>query len=664
MPRIVEPGVALAVAGRITAGPLENRRRGRAPDVTTFQILEIDRLIGLIGNRIVRPGIDLVLLAVAGPVEARAFCRHLKAEMAVGNDIDPGRGSLFPARQADDIFPAILAETAQAVEKLQVERFARCECGLVDARLGTPSSAAAFLPVGQRVQLVCQRAAPCAQVDPGRRPEGIARLGPEQIGAQQVDLALTVRTACGRQRGMNNSLQRLLQLLGIGCRTVVEDHQIDRQALQPPVFVRIDHLQNEGNFIFFADPHQRDGKVPRYAGAPQRRGGPPAPLQDFRRSPEARIVIDQIIRQQLEQMGIVRPDAQILQLGLGMGGRQGGGAFKRHRVMVAVHQIHDLLAALRHHCPECDCDGLSARYLYPAAQAENRIEHGAGAVRQGPAFRYRRCRARASVAPQEFAAIGLILHVADRPAFRHAEMGNPNRLLRRRARPAGRQKRAGLAQIFGLHEQFGKGLVGVVVLGPGQRQFGIGGDFEIAQPGPVVGDRYPPHFRIVFRRHQHFGHRRNRAVGTAYRGAILGIYRFILFRVLGHGMIPRRPDPVAVDIAQIDECAPVVAGRVLPPAGEGHAAPAAVAAAGGGDHQAVAAVGQQVGPRDDGIGREETARHPRRLVEEGDGTRLHFGRQARHGDVAGHALLQQQLGRLDHGLAMEAFAHRAVMQCV
>ena len=54
------------------------------------------------------------------------------------------------------------------------------------------------------------------------------------------------------------------------------------------------------------------------------------------------------------------------------------------------------------------------------------------------------------------------------------------------------------------------------------------------------------------------------------------------------------PDDAAVEIPQVAELPPGVAGRVFAPPGDGQTAPAAPAASSGGDGDMVAAVGEQV----------------------------------------------------------------------
>ena len=67
------------------------------------------------------------------------------------------------------------------------------------------------------------------------------------------------------------------------------------------------------------------------------------------------------------------------------------------------------------------------------------------------------------------------------------------------------------------------------------------------------------------------------------------------------------PGGAALQVAQVAEGAPGVAGGVLVPAGHGQALPAAVAAPRHGDHDVVAAVRQQLDLRGRGVGRRQDA---------------------------------------------------------
>jgi len=57
--------------------------------------------------------------------------------------------------------------------------------------------------------------------------------------------------------------------------------------------------------------------------APEAGGVRPVELQDLAGWPQGGIGVEQMIRQSLEQLGLVRPDAQMMELNLGVGPGEG-----------------------------------------------------------------------------------------------------------------------------------------------------------------------------------------------------------------------------------------------------------------------------------------------------------------------------------------------------
>ena len=109
-----------------------------------------------------------------------------------------------------------------------------------------------------------------------------------------------------------------------------------------------------------------------------------------------------------------------------------------------------------------------------------------------------------------------------------------------------------------------------------------------------IGDRHAAHFGVVFRRHDDVEGGGQAAVASDEFGAILGEHDVVAVGLRAARLVGGGPHLAALDIAQEDVAAPVVARRVLAPARDGPIAPAAVARAGGRQHHRVAAVGQQV----------------------------------------------------------------------
>ena len=74
--------------------------------------------------------------------------------------------------------------------------------------------------------------------------------------------------------------------------------------------------------------------------------------------------------------------------------------------------------------------------------------------------------------------------------------------------------------------------------------------------------------------------------------AVLGEGHRVLVGLGRRRLVGRRPDALGLEVAEVDVGAPVVEGRVLAPARDGEIVPPAVAGAGVGQHDRVAAVGQ------------------------------------------------------------------------
>ena len=97
--QLVGEAVGVPFKDRVTLAVTDERGRSRrdgqgrrAPDLAGLLVAQIDDLAGGVGDRVVAPGRQAILLAVAGPGEARSGLGDLEAERGVGDDVDPGRG--------------------------------------------------------------------------------------------------------------------------------------------------------------------------------------------------------------------------------------------------------------------------------------------------------------------------------------------------------------------------------------------------------------------------------------------------------------------------------------------------------------------------------------------------------------------------------------------
>ena len=213
-------------------------------------------------------------------------------------------------------------------------------------------------------------------------------------------------------------------------------------------------------------------------------------------------------------------------------------------------------------------------------------------------------------------------------------------------------------------EQLGEGRMRHVLRLRRQHQFGVGSDFDRAGTAAAVADRDATDLGIVFGRDDHLHRRGQRAVAADEFGPIFLEAHRVVVRLKSHRLEAGRPDRSALDVAQEDVGAGVVAGGVLPPPRDGEIAPAAIARPGRGQHRGEPAVGQEI---DFGLClmRAGERASSGRLQIPLCGTGLRFGGiGTRDQHIPRHAFLQQEFRCLHHGFGVEPRPHDAVQQRV
>ena len=116
---VQHPAVAESIAHPIVRIPARGSGQG-GPEHTLLLVPDIKRLAAGIADRIVVPGRQAVLAAVAGPGEAGSRLGDQESEALVGDDMDPGQRRSPRRRDADNILPAIRGETPVAVVEEQL----------------------------------------------------------------------------------------------------------------------------------------------------------------------------------------------------------------------------------------------------------------------------------------------------------------------------------------------------------------------------------------------------------------------------------------------------------------------------------------------------------------------------------------------------------------
>ncbi len=348
------------------------------------------------------------------------------------------------------------------------------------------------------------------------------------------------------------------------------------------------------------------------------------------------------------------------ELDLGVRPCQRPGPLEGERVVMVPEPLQHRLAARADERPEGDAGGSARRHAHRAADAEDGIEHGAGGVGK----RSLQCLGRREIAADadEPRPVRLVLHRPDRHPVDDCEMCRPEVFVGRRPLPAMRDEGIKLRDVFGLHEQFREGRMRHVGRTGAEHDLGIGGYFDVPPHSPHVGERDAPDLGIAFGRDEDFRRRGDSAVAADELGMVLGEVGDIGVGLRPGRLVGRGPGAAGLGIAEIDPGAPVVEGPVLAPAGHALLVPATPPGSRIGQHDRVAAIGEDLDLR----GRRVRRRRPAGRLRHDD---AHLGRRL---DLLGPHLdrsraawmpfLQQELDRGDDRLAVEAPAHLAAEQ--
>ena len=112
---MLEHAIAKTVTCNIRLAAAE-RPWHRGPEFARRLVADIERLAAAVADGIVDPRRQAEGMRVLAPCVGGAGFGYDGAEMRIGDDVDPGRGRLAVRACHDDVFAAIGAETAGAVE--------------------------------------------------------------------------------------------------------------------------------------------------------------------------------------------------------------------------------------------------------------------------------------------------------------------------------------------------------------------------------------------------------------------------------------------------------------------------------------------------------------------------------------------------------------------
>ena len=242
----------------------------------------------------------------------------------------------------------------------------------------------------------------------------------------------------------------------------VDDHEVHVEELQSPILMRPQELADDIEVRHLVDPDEDDRQVAGDAVRPQPGRTALVPGQYARRRPERRIRVQDAVGQPLEEMSLFGVDAEVPKLHLGLRPRQRGGALERCGLAVLVREVEDVVAGVGDDRREDHARCLAGWECDTAPKAEDRVEHRADGVGQGPAIDDRHRRPDRAAAAEEPRPVRLILNVPDRALLHRHHVGRPHLALELRPRATSRHECADLLGELGLDEEVLEGWMGDV----------------------------------------------------------------------------------------------------------------------------------------------------------------------------------------------------------
>ena len=264
------------------------------------------------------------------------------------------------------------------------------------------------------------------------------------------------------------------------------------------------------------------GRSPEMPCAQSAGGARRVALEHARRRAQRRVGVQDPVGQALEQVGLVRPDAEVVELDLRPGPGQRRRALEHRGIAILLGEREGLVARRRDQGREDDAGAGRRRQAHPPPQAEDRIEHRAGRVRQRPAVDHRHRRSDPAAATEKPHPVGLVLRAPPLPGPRRRPRGRP-----RRTAPSGARARrvanraSSCGDGLGLHEEVREHRVRRLRGGWREHELGVRGDLDLPRPRAEVGERHATELGVVLRRDDHLEGRRDRAVPPVELGAVL-----------------------------------------------------------------------------------------------------------------------------------------------
>ena len=169
-----------------------------------------------------------------------------------------------------DVLAPLGREAAEAVEELERRNVThRVERGI--RLVGEPRPQPLARLAGARPrELRAERTLGIAKHRAGGGLQEFPRARRQRLAAQG-EYAAAEFARGGSRRAVGGLLERVRQL-GRGGGRLIQDHEIDRQTLAPPVRPRAHQLLHQFHTAAGLEAQQHDGQIPRYAARPEKRG--------------------------------------------------------------------------------------------------------------------------------------------------------------------------------------------------------------------------------------------------------------------------------------------------------------------------------------------------------------------------------------------------------
>ena len=611
--------IAVTVTHRVRIGAAGGQRR-RGPEGPAVLVADEHGLARRIADGIVSPGRQTVVVAVLRPGVTRPGLGAGEPEAGVRHDIRPGRRGQRGLRiHAYNVLALVVRKPAEPVEELEAAIGAggrdRHRSHDRRAAIGDFRSRRSRRVRHLRArQLIAQPAVVGVHHRACRRAQQQLVVGRHQIGAAEKDAAgfvdpVLLRTA------VDQPLQLLLQGMEIAGRVVVQDDEVERQALEAQVLVSLQELDDQRRGRLAGDTGQQDREIPRNPVLPQLALTLPV-LLDGVPMTQPRVSGEHAAAETLKGNRVFDRQVEMPQLDLAVRAGQRERARDRAAIVVLLDQVQRRFLALGVRGREREPRRRARRETHGLAETDDRIEDRSCRARELGGGRERARPLQRAATADEPCAIGFVLR-GDAHAAASAEHVHQVQSLTSRAWAAHADQRIPLRHAAGLDEQVAERRVGQVGVGRREDDLGVAGELEAASHGGVIGHGDPPQLRIVFRRDDDFRAGLDAVVQSPPRRAIRREGHLVFLGLPGGRLVGRGPDVAGVEVADVTEGAPGVGRDVLAPARQRHLLTPAVAAAGVGDHHDVGPVRQQVRARAERVRRRVAAqrrRRPRRAV--------------------------------------------------